>query len=271
MDNETTVVLENVTLSFLNEQFIGVLEVNEVNVLSQSVGSRNVRVLNGRRLSKIGSSVDKSALRSLAESSSPPALSVELSVDGIVSNWTAPNEANVSGDSISTALSHEISSNYEEFMSELSDESGFFSSASPHTPSSAVSSSEASSEINKPNHKIVIIFGAVVAFVALVGSKIYMERKSGTKRRRRYDEDIKEEEFAYDLSRVTKSGDNFIGDESCPSVEKEDEEMATYDGGCVCLEPMNMKVPKKEKVDARMTSLLDQVCIVLLYLNEWLY
>jgi hypothetical protein len=32
-----------------------------------------------------------------------------------------------------------------------------------------------------------------------------------------------------------------------------------------------MKVPKKEKVDARMTSLLDQVCIVLFYLNEWLY
>lgn len=285
MDNATVIVLENVTLSFLNEQFFGVLDVREVNLVSQSVDhssfnatrkSRDVRVLNGRRLktiSKNGNDIRESMMRSLAESSSSqPSLIVLLNVDGAVSNWT-PFDAAIDGqdidDSISTVLAQDISSNYESFMTELAEDSEFFPNVTNQTPSSAVTDSNHSEANDNTNQKIVIIFGAVAAFVALVGSKLYMERRSaGTKQRRRRSDVDGREESAYDLSRVMKSSEDNFGDECSPSVEKakQDEEVATYDGGCVaCLGPMNLKSPQKEKIDARMTSLLDQVCIKLLH------
>ncbi len=275
MDNQTSAILENVTLFFLNEQFKGVLEVNAVALLSQSFNqssadtagrSRSVRVLNGRRLRTLPKTLRNSGeemWRLLAERS----LLAVLSVDGMISNWTAVNETNddqevESDDSISTVLSQDISSNYEEFMIALANESDFFPSASPQTTtSSAATESESSS--GSPNLKLVIICGCVVAFVALAGSKFYLERKSKSKRRRRLNHDDSSEESAYDLSRVTKSGeDQNIGDESLSGAENDMEEVETCDEGCACLIPMDLKSPKKAKIDARMTSLLDQVCLL---------
>lgn len=253
MDDATTAVLENVTLSYLNEKFKGILEVEKVALLSQSFGqssvdtagkSRYVRAMNGRRLRR------RSMVRSLAERS----LLVELNVDGTISNWTSLNEANDyqdNNDSISTTLAEVISSNNEEFMSELANESDFFISSSKQTPSLAVSSTDAPTVNEKLSRNIVIASGAVVAFVALVGSVLYMKRKSGTKRRRRNDDDNREE-FAYDLSRVGKSGEDHIGDDGYPSLEKVGKE-------AVCPGSMKPKSPKQAKIDARMTSLLDQV------------
>lgn len=255
MDNATTAVLENVTLSYLNEQFKGILEVNEVTVLSQSFGQSSVdtagksryiiRAINGRRLRR------PSIVRSLAER----LLMVDLNVDGTISNWTSLNEANDfqdSNDSISTTLAEVISSNNEEFMGELANKSDFFTSSSKQTPSFAVSSTDAPTVNEKLSRNIVIASGAVVAFVALVGSVLYMKRKSGTKRSRRNDDENREE-FAYDLSRVGKSGEDHMGDDGYPSSEKVGKE--------ACPGPMKPKSPKQAKIDARMTSLLDQVCL----------
>ena len=276
MDNQTTAILENVTLFFLNEQFKGVLEVNEVALLSQSFiqmsadtsgRSRNVRVMNGRRLRTLPKTLrnsDEEMVRLLAERS----LLAVLSVDGMISNWTALNETHddqevKSDDSISTVLSQDISSNYEEFMIALANESDFFSSASPRTTTSAATESESTSG-SPTNLKLVVICGCVVAFVALAGSKFYLERKSKSKRRRRrLKHDDNSEESAYDLSRVTKSGEDQInGEESSSGAENDIEEVETCDEGCACLMPMDLKSPKKAKIDARMTSLLDQVCLL---------
>ena len=97
--------------------------------------------------------------------------------------------------------------------------------------------------------------------MALVGSKFYLERNSKSKRRRLYHGGNREES-AYDLSRVTNSGEDQIEDESSSGAENDMEEVGTYDGGCACLAPMDLKSPKKAKIDARMTSLLDQVCLL---------
>ncbi len=277
MDNLTSSILENVTLLFLNEQFKGVLEVNEVVLLSQSFNqssidtagrSRSVRVLNGRRFrthpKTLSNSDEEMLLRSLSERS----LLAVLSVDGMVSNRTALNEANnddqVSGDSISTVLSQAISYNYEEFMIALANESNFFSSSSPQTTVSASAATESESTSESPNLKPIIVCGCVVAFVALVGSKFYLEqRKSKSKRRRLYHGDDREES-AYDLNSVMKSGEDQIGDESLPGAENDMKEVGTYDGGCACLAPMDLMSPKKAKIHARMTSLLDQVCLLIM-------
>lgn len=255
MDDATSVVLENVTLSYLNEEFKGILEVNEVTLLSQSFDQSSVdtagksryrRAMNGRRLRRL------SKVRSLAERS----LLVELNVDGTISNWTSLNEANDyqgSNDSISTTLAGVISSNNEEFMSELANKSDFFTSSSKQTPSLAVSSTDATTVNEKLSRKIVIISGAVISFVALVGSVLYMKRTSGTKRSRRHYDDNREE-FAYDLSRVGKSGEDYTGDEGDLSSKKVGKEAE-------CTGPMKPKSPKQAKINARMTSLLDQVCL----------
>jgi hypothetical protein len=184
MDRDASEVLEDTTLSYLNEQFLGLILVNKVTLTNQSVVHqasepiRSLRVGQHRTLPKTG----KNKSRSLAATSSPFSLIVELDVEGMITNLTAFSSGSyaqqISGDSISTFLGQSISSNLHEFMDRLE---GANLKAIP----SALVTDPVSSNESK-GRKIFFIFGVTLAVAAMAGA-IYMEIKSNVERRRQYD------------------------------------------------------------------------------------
>jgi hypothetical protein len=185
MDSDASRILEDTTLSFLNEQFLEWILVKEVTLSRQSEvlqSSEPIRALSISTLNALpqtGSNSAKSMLRSLAATLPPPSLLVELDVGGMITNWTAfsaGEDVRVSGDSFSTILGQSISSNFEEFMDRLADESDFFPSVTPRTTTSSLVTDSASSSEEFQGRKIFLIFGVVVAVGAMAGA-FYMERK----------------------------------------------------------------------------------------------
>ena len=215
MDDDASASLENVTQTFLGEQFTDLMEVSEVTVLSQGL----VEEQGGERKLKHGSlgrNLLQKSLRSL-ETSTSSSLYIELVVDGTVLDWQALESSVESPkdgtnreigdysikDSIATAIESSLSSNNDDFKTRLADSSDFFpfeSSRSILDPSAAVKPRGEGG--TNSNQLIFIIVGAAVALVVLVGSMFYMERKSGAKRRRALEShDIDDEmEHAYDLN-----------------------------------------------------------------------
>jgi len=215
MDDDASASLENVTQTFLGEQYTDSMEVSEVTVLSQSLveeegGERKLRH------GSLGRNLLQKSLRSL-ETSTSSSLYIELVVDGTVLDWQAlesfvesPKDGTNRGigdnsikDSIATAIESSLSTNNDDFKTRLAESSDFFpfeSSRSILEPTAAVKPGGEGG--TSSNQLIFIIVGVAVALVVLVGSMFYMERKSGAKRRRALEpHDIDDEmEHAYDLN-----------------------------------------------------------------------
>ncbi len=184
MDSDASRILEDTTLSFLNEQFLEWILVNEVTLSSQSVvqSSEPIRALSistEKTLPQTGINSAKSMLRSLAATLPPPSLLVTLGVEGMITNWTAfsaGEDVRASGDSLSTLLSQSISSNSEEFIDRLADESDFFPSVTPRGTTSSLLTDSVTSSEESQGRTIFFIFGVVVAVGAMAGA-FYMKRK----------------------------------------------------------------------------------------------
>jgi len=181
MDRDASEVLEDTTLSYLNEQFLGLILVNEVTLTNQSVVHQATEPIRSLRVGQ-HRTLPKNKSRSLSATSSPFSLIVELGVEGMITNLTAfgsgSNAQQISGDSISTLLGQSISSNLDEFMDRLA---GANLKAIP----SALVTDPVSSNDSK-GRKIFFIFGVTLAAAAMAGA-IYMEIKSNVERRRQYD------------------------------------------------------------------------------------
>jgi len=227
MDDDAASALEDVTRSFLNDQFSDSMEVDDVTVLSQRVvvpspGGR--RLGRGRRRLQGGDGEEEEDGGGAPPSASPstsPYLLVELGVEGTVSNWTALEYSSsrysandTSGgtsveDSISAVIAESISSNYDELTAQLADESDFFPYESSDIVYAPAELPNAAIQEGNPNRLVFLVSGAAVALVVLIGSIFYMDRRSaGEKRRRMLDEDASlEDRSAYDLNNVTNGSD----------------------------------------------------------------
>ena len=214
MDGDAAKALEDTTFTFLNDQFMDMMLVREVTLSSQSVtestSSEPVRAL--RRVRSNSSVKSMLRTRSMADISSPStSLIVELSVEGVITNWNDfisgdDDIQDIDEDFISTVLSQSIMVNSSEFMDRLAEESEFFPSATPRSISSVVTDPASSSSSDEgKGRKVFLILGVVVAAIAMVGA-FYMELKSGAKRRRGYacDGDNQDANFGEDL--VVESG-----------------------------------------------------------------
>ncbi len=198
IDENSSTILENVTLLFLNEQFVDSMEVSEVTLLSQIVVTSTSE--------KDGDPIFFT--KPLSNSS----LRVELGVDGIILNWTVfeskstsrNNTQGGSNDSISTSIIRSILMNYSEFTMRLTNESDFF----PFVESTGIISSREmdSSEDNiTPKKMIIILSGAAPALVVLVGCMFFIgKHQSPTQQLVMVREDISDD-IVHQVERHIKS------------------------------------------------------------------
>jgi hypothetical protein len=164
-------ILENVTLLFLNEHFSDSMEASEVTLLSQTI---------------VTSTSEKDRVDLFSVESLSYSLIIELGVEGIVSNWTAfesesisRNYAQGSNESIPSVFSRSIMMNYCEFTMRLENESDFFQfDESTEIISSLENSSE---EIIMSQTLIIILSGAALALVILVGCMIFLGKDKDIK------------------------------------------------------------------------------------------
>lgn len=205
MDDNATDSLENVTQSFLGEQFSDSMEVGEVTVLNQTL----VETENGRKLQGL-------------ESSPTSSLLIQLGVEGTVTDWQAleskiEDSSNTNGtlreansgsieDSISMAIEDSITSNYYAFSTQLGESSDFFPYESTKMPTSKAGAIAAPQESSSNRNQIMLFFvGGFAGLVLLVGSKFYIDR-SGSKRKQlpesHHDEEGggMDQQSAYDLN-----------------------------------------------------------------------
>ena len=209
-------IFEDVTTSFLNEQFADVLNISSVDVLSQSIVETN----EGRRKLSM-----KSNLRRRLQSSS---LQIELEVEGTVLDQQALDALieSSSDKSISSVIEENMTSNYDELSKQLSGQSNFFPRCvhvyipeemggndsqqlvCEEVVSSPLANVEQSSGIQiDRNQLIAIITGGAIALLVLIGSIFVMERRSAAAKRRRILEEQSDDDDegmkAYDLNDLT--------------------------------------------------------------------
>ena len=197
MDDDALASLENVTQTFLGEQFNDSMEVSEVTVWSQSLVEEE-GVERKLKHGTVGRHLLQKSLRSL-ETSTSSSLYIELVVDGTVLDWQALESSVESPkdgtnreigdysikDSIATAIESSLSSNNDDFKSRLADSSDFFlleSSKSILEPTAGMKPRGEGGTI--PSTFLFVVVGAAVALVVLVGSMFYMDLKSDAKRQR---------------------------------------------------------------------------------------
>jgi len=197
MDDAASASLENVTQTFLGEQFTDSMEVSEVTVWSQSIVEEEG---DERKLKhgNLGRNVLQKSLRSL-ETSTSSSLYIELVVDGTVLDWQAlessvesPKDGtnreiddNSIRNSIATAIESSLSSNNDDFKTRLAHSSDFFlleSSKSILEPTAAIKPKGEGNTI--PITFMIIVAGAAVALGVLVGTMFYMDLKSDAKQQR---------------------------------------------------------------------------------------